>query len=360
MSAPRPRGAGAGDAAANAQAVESLDTLVHARDGPGEAARQTAPPVRDAGNLVLGRYRILARLGAGGFGVVFSAHDEVLDRPVAVKRIALPAGTSGDRAAREALAAARLAHPAIVSLYEACAAGDTFVLVSELVEGHTLASLIDSGSLSDEETADIGLALCDALAHAHTRGVIHRDVKPQNVLIPDRPDEGGAPAKLADFGGARLAGEETLTRSGDVVGTLAYMAPEQAAAGEAGEEADLYSLALVLFEAFAGENPVRGPTPAATARLLGSRLPSLAARRPAVAEVIPMPARAPVFEQSPTAREIEVLQLVSEGLVNREIGDRLFLSEETVKSHVRHILAKLQARSRAHAVAVGFRRGLLT
>jgi len=90
------------------------------------------------------------------------------------------------------------------------------------------------------------------------------------------------------------------------------------------------------------------------------RFDTLAARRPAVAEVIPLPARAQTFEQSPTAREIEVLQLVSQGLVNREIGDRLYLSEETVKSHVRHILAKLQARSRAHAVAVGFRRGLLT
>ena len=89
------------------------------------------------------------------------------------------------------------------------------------------------------------------------------------------------------------------------------------------------------------------------------RFETLAARRPSVAEVIPMPSRAPVFEQSPTAREIEVLQLVSEGLVNREIGDKLFLSEETVKSHVRHLLAKLQARSRAHAVAVGFRRGLI-
>jgi DNA-binding NarL/FixJ family response regulator len=91
------------------------------------------------------------------------------------------------------------------------------------------------------------------------------------------------------------------------------------------------------------------------------RFESLAARRPVpVAEVIPLPSRQPAFEQAPTAREIEVLQLVSDGLVNREIGDKLFLSEETVKSHVRHILAKLQARSRAHAVAVGFRRGLLT
>jgi DNA-binding NarL/FixJ family response regulator len=90
------------------------------------------------------------------------------------------------------------------------------------------------------------------------------------------------------------------------------------------------------------------------------RFETLAARRPAMADVTPMPSRPPVFEQSPTARETQVLQLVSEGLVNREIGDTLFLSEETVKSHVRHILAKLQARSRAHAVAVGFRRGLLS
>jgi DNA-binding CsgD family transcriptional regulator len=89
------------------------------------------------------------------------------------------------------------------------------------------------------------------------------------------------------------------------------------------------------------------------------RFDSVAARRPAVAEVIHLAARPPALEQSPTAREIEVLQLVSEGLVNREIGDHLFLSEETVKSHIRHILAKLQARSRAHAVAIGYRRGLL-
>ena len=90
------------------------------------------------------------------------------------------------------------------------------------------------------------------------------------------------------------------------------------------------------------------------------RFDTLAARRPVVAEVISLPPRAQTFEQSPTAREIEVLQLVSQGLVNREIGDQLYLSEETVKSYVRHILAKLQARSRAHAVAVGFRRGLLS
>ena len=90
-----------------------------------------------------------------------------------------------------------------------------------------------------------------------------------------------------------------------------------------------------------------------------ARFETLSARRPAVADVIPLTPRPVTFEQTPTAREIEVLQLVSQGLANREIGDRLYLSEETVKSHVRHLLAKLQARSRAHAVAVGFRRGLI-
>ena len=251
---------------------DAPDTLVHA--GAARATPRAPPP------LALGRYRLLERLGAGGFGVVWRARDEILDREVAVKRVPLPARDESDRAVREALAAARLAHPAIVALYEAGTEGDTFVLVSELVSGRTLATLIASRSIGDRTAAEIGVALADALEHAHARGVIHRDVKPQNVLVPDHPEEGSALAKLADFGGARLAGEETLTRTGDIVGTLAYMAPEQADGGEADEQSDLYSLALVLYEGFAGVNPVRGATPAATARSLGRRVPSLATRRP--------------------------------------------------------------------------------
>jgi hypothetical protein len=277
--------------------------------------------------LVLGRYRLLSRLGAGGFGVVWSAHDEVLDRHVAVKRIALPEGASSDRAVREALAAARLAHPAIVSLYEAGAEADSFVIVSELVDGSTLASLIGARSLRDDTIAEIGLALADALEHAHARGVIHRDVKPQNVLIPAERDEGGAPAKLADFGGARLAGEETLTRTGDVVGTLAYMAPEQAATGEAREEADLYSLALVLYEAFSGVNPVRGPTAAATARRLGTRLPPLTARRPDLPRVITRAIDAAVDPRPHRRRSVGELaesldEALQAGLADRRGGHR--------------------------------------
>ena len=312
------------------EAVDSLDTLVHAHDGqPDQGATETRPSAaaptsrffarrhprviagrgvardgdglgreragRDGSGgdgsggesttgetLVLGRYRLLERLGAGGFGVVWRAHDELLHREVAVKRIALAAGgdpLDGERASREALAGARLAHPAIVVLHEACAAEDAFYLISELIHGDTLAELIAADALVDEELLEIGIALADALAHAHDRGVIHRDVKPQNVLVPHEPDERGGVAKLADFGGARLTGEDALTRTGDVLGTLAYMAPEQSEGHEAAEPADLYALALVLYEGLAGENPVRGATPAATARRIGSRLEPLARRR---------------------------------------------------------------------------------
>ncbi len=170
-----------------------------------------------------------------------------------------------------------------MALYEARADGDAFYLISELVQGDTLALLIDEDELCDEEVLEIGVALCDALAHAHARGVVHRDVKPHNVLVPhdESPSAGSAAtaAKLADFGGATLAGDESLTRSGDVFGTLAYMAPEQSDGEEVGPEADLYSLGLVLYEAFSGVNPVRGRTPAATARRIGSPIEPLARRR---------------------------------------------------------------------------------
>jgi len=231
---------------------------------------------------VLGRYRLRERLGAGGFGVVWRAYDELLAREVAVKRIPLAPGEDGERATREALASARLAHPAIVALYEACPTEEAFYLVSELVEGETLARLIAEDELADSQILQIGVALCAALEHAHKRGVIHRDVKPQNVLVPDASDVPepvseafGGVAKLTDFGGARLHGDDALTRTGDVVGTLSYMAPEQSEGRGADEAADLYSLALVVYEALSGTNPVRGRTPAETVRRIGRPIRSL-------------------------------------------------------------------------------------
>jgi eukaryotic-like serine/threonine-protein kinase len=235
---------------------------------------------------VLDRYRLLEQLGAGGFGVVWRAHDELLHREVALKRVWLGPDGDSERASREALATARLSHPAIVALYEAFAHEDAFYLISELVDGDTLASLIGEEALEDEEILEIGLALAGGLSHAHARGVIHRDIKPQNVLVP-RPPEDHQPApqallaaaKLTDFGGASLVGEDALTRTGDVLGTLAYMAPEQSEGREVGADADLYSLALVIYEALCGVNPVRGATPAATVRRIGRPLPALSRAR---------------------------------------------------------------------------------
>ncbi len=225
------------------------------------------------GTVVLGRYSLVERIGAGGFGTVWLAHDERLDRPVAVKLIPLGGGAAV-RAEREALAAARLSHPAVVALYEAGRDDEAVYLVTELVRGSTLGDLLESGALSDHDVLLIGMALCDALAHAHARGVIHRDVKPGNVLVPEAGADGGV-AKLTDFGIARMAGDDALTMTGDVVGTLAYMAPEQAEGRGATAASDLYALGLVLYEAFAGVNPVRQGNAAATARRVGTRLPPL-------------------------------------------------------------------------------------
>jgi eukaryotic-like serine/threonine-protein kinase len=226
--------------------------------------------VEPRGELVLDRYRLLRRLGAGGFGTVWMAHDERLDRPVAVKKVPLEGGES-PRAEREARSAARLAHPGIVALYEAGRDDEAYYLVSELVRGSTLGELEREGALSDRDVVRIGAALCDALDHAHARGVIHRDVKPANVMVAE---DGGGP-KLTDFGIARLADAAALTRTGDVVGTIAYMAPEQAEGGRVTGAADLYALALVLYEALSGTNPVRAEGAAATARRVGMGIPPL-------------------------------------------------------------------------------------
>jgi eukaryotic-like serine/threonine-protein kinase len=228
--------------------------------------------------LVLGRYRLERRLGAGGFGVVWLAWDEKLEREVAVKAIPLENG-GGERVEREARAAARLNHPGIVGIYELAHDEHDVYLVSELVRGRTLAELLRAGAVADRDVARIGMALCEALDHAHQRGVIHRDVKPQNVMVVADPAAGAGFAKLADFGVAHVASGDALTRTGDVVGTLAYMAPEQAEGARTTPASDVYSLALSLYEAWTGSNPVRAGGPAATARRLGRPLPSLAATR---------------------------------------------------------------------------------
>jgi serine/threonine-protein kinase len=222
-------------------------------------------------------------LGSGGHGTVWVARDERLRRNVALKRIPRSYGADREhdrRIGREALAAARLSHPAIVAFYEALSDDRAYYLVTELVQGASLAELYAQRQLGDRALIRIGIALADALSHAHARGVVHRDVKPQNVIVATDSIGTGAPAKLADFGVAHIADEERLTHSGDVFGTFAYMAPEQADGETATAATDLYALALTLYEGFGGENPLRGATPAATARRLGLAFQSLARLRP--------------------------------------------------------------------------------
>jgi hypothetical protein len=226
------------------------------------------------------RFRVLERIGSGGMGTVYRAYDERLQREVALKEIQ---ATDRERVLREAQAAARLNHPSIVTLYELGEHEGRPVLVSELVPGHTLAELEAGGMLSDRDLAEIVTDLCEALAHAHARGVVHRDIKPQNVIVGDDP-RAGRRAKLMDFGIARLVGAPTLTADGEVVGTLAYMSPEQADGELAGPETDVYSLALTAYEGWAGLNPVAGSTPAQTVRRIGADLPPLRSQRPDLPE----------------------------------------------------------------------------
>lgn len=277
------------------------------------------------GSLVLNRFLIERRIGSGGFGVVYEAWDGRLERPVAVKAIERR-GEAGRRVMREAQAAARLNHPGIVTLYEMGEEEGSALLVTELVEGSTLARLAERGELSDRDVGEIGADLCEALDHAHSRGVVHRDIKPQNVQVVEDSEPR---AKLMDFGVAHLAGDAPLTAAGDVVGTLAYMSPEQAEGRPAGPEADVYSLALTLYECWSGENPNRRATPAATARAIGGRARRLRRLRPdlprELTETIdaclsPRPAHRPSLEELGTAIEDSLDQLADNPAVH---GGRL-------------------------------------
>jgi serine/threonine protein kinase len=281
------------------------------------------------GSLVLDRFLIERRIGSGGFGVVYEAWDGRLERPVAVKAIEQHGAQQGKRVMREAQAAARLNHPGIVTLYEMGEEDGNALLVSELVEGDTLARLAGEDVLSDREIGEIGADLCEALDHAHSRGVIHRDIKPQNVQIVD----GQPRAKLMDFGIALVADAAGLTATGDVVGTLAYMSPEQAEGLEAGPEADVYSLALTLYECWSGENPHRRGNAVATVRSIGRRARPLRRLRPdlprELAEEIdacldPRPQHRPLLEELGAAIEESLDDLADDAQGSaRHVGLRL-------------------------------------
>ena len=244
---------------------------------------QTRPRARV--RTVLGRYRLEERLAAGGTAEVWRAQDTELDRVVAVKLPhphLVPDATSRARLEAEVRAVAALSHPGIVKVLDV-RTGPRPAIVLEFVEGETLAARIErNGPMAPREAARVGAEIAEALYHAHTRGVVHRDVKPANILL-----NGGDRARLVDFGIARLLGEARgrMTQAGMVVGTLRYMAPEQLRGDEVGPRTDLYGLGAVLCEILTGRPPYPAATPVALLDAQASGPPAMPGVDPALRAV---------------------------------------------------------------------------
>src|ERR687886_446983 len=226
--------------------------------------------------LVLGRYRPLRPLGSGGSGSVWLARDERNGLDVALK-IVPREGKAGHRAEREAQVAARLRHERCLRAY-ACGSDTRHVYVAyEYAPGRTLRDAIRAGELRDRDTVEAGAQVLEGLAHAHGRGVVHRDVKPANVLLADGEE---ISVRLLDFGLAQTEDAETLTAAGDVPGTLAYIPPERLVGEVSGPAGDVWAVGVVLWEALAGEHPFWTSSPLETARAIERGAPPLADARP--------------------------------------------------------------------------------
>ncbi|NYV73560.1 serine/threonine-protein kinase [Streptomyces sp. UH6] len=258
---------------------------------PTREAPQQQPPAQDpgAGRLIAGRYRLLSRLGHGGMGTVWRAMDETVGREVAVKEPRLPdhlPETEREklytRMRREATTAARTDHPAVVTVHDVAVVDGRPWIVMELVRGRSLGDILQEGTLGSREAARIGLEVLGALEAVHAARILHRDVKPDNVLLGHHDR-----VVLTDFGIAQAEGDTSLTDTGAFVGSPEYVAPERVLGQRPGEASDLWSLGVVLYAATQGVSPFRrSNTPATLQAVLNSEPPTPAATSGPLAEVI--------------------------------------------------------------------------
>ncbi len=236
-----------------------------------EAAQALAFP-----ELVLGRWRPLKPLGSGGSGSVWLARDEETGLDVALKIVARE-GKAAARAEREAEAAARLRHPACLRTYGLAHDSRHVYIAYEFVPGQTFREALRARELDDESAIEACAQVCEGLAHAHASGILHRDVKPSNVLLADGPH---VSARVLDFGLALMDDAETLTEQGDVPGTLAYISPERLAGKPATAAADVWAVGVMLWEALAGRHPFWRGSMLETARAIESGARPLGEMRP--------------------------------------------------------------------------------
>ncbi len=257
-------------------------------------------------DLVLDRYRPLRPIGRGGSGSVWLARDERTGLEVALK-IVPREGKRASRAAREMEAASRLRHARCVRAYDFGGDSGHVYIAYEYVQGSTLRETLRSGKLGDRDAVEASAQILDALAHAHRIGIVHRDVKPSNVLVEVAPT---ISIKLLDFGLAQFDEADTLTAVGDVPGTLAYIAPERLRGGDATAASDVWAVGVLLWEALVGEHPFWGvPLPQVAAAIEAGAKPISTARPdvpPAIADAVSSalsidPARRPSAEQLATA-----------------------------------------------------------
>ena len=207
----------------------------------------------------ISHYKILEKLGEGGMGVVYKAEDTRLERPVALKFLSpssLGKGEDKARFIREAKAAAILDHPNICTIYEVDEAEDQTFISMAYLDGQSLADKLESGPLDINEAINVALRVAEGLKHAHKRGIVHRDIKPANIMITDEGQ-----TKIMDFGLAKLAGKTRLTKTATVMGTVAYMSPEQARGDkDIGQQSDIWSLGIVIYEMLTGMLPFDAET----------------------------------------------------------------------------------------------------